>query len=71
MSKSESINPHHFVSKPKISKKFHNQLRMDNRGIRNGSHGSGNTALRVLVMKCLACFDPNCLTADGISESFF
>ena len=42
---SERIDPHHFVSKPKISKKSHDQLRMTHHGARNGSHGSGNAAL--------------------------
>ena len=41
---SERIDPHHFVLKPKISKKSHDQLRMDNRGVSNGSHDSGNAA---------------------------
>ena len=43
---SERIDPHHFVLKPKFSKKSHDQLRMDNRGVRNGSHDSGNAALQ-------------------------
>ena len=43
---SEYNNPHHFVSKPKISKKSNDQLRMANRGIRNGSHDSGNAAYK-------------------------
>ena len=42
---SERIDSYHPVSKPKISEKFHDQLRMVNRGVRNGSHDSGNAAL--------------------------
>ena len=42
---SERIYPHHYVSKPKIAKKSHDQIRMDNHGNRNVSHDSGNAAL--------------------------
>ena len=38
-------NPHHYVSKPKITKESHDQIRMANHGNRNVSHDSGNAAL--------------------------
>ena len=39
------IYPHQYVSKPKITKKSHEQIRMSNHGNRNVSHDSGNAAL--------------------------
>ena len=42
---SELIYPHHYVSKPKITKKSHDQIRMANHCNRNVSHDSGNAAL--------------------------
>ena len=49
---SERIDPHYFVLKPIIAKKSHDQLRMDNHDVRNGSHDSGNAALRLVVSHC-------------------
>ena len=39
------ITPTSLRTQAKISKKSHNQLRMSNRDVRNGSHDSGNAAL--------------------------
>ena len=48
---SERIDLHYFVLKPKISRKSHDQLRMNNRGVHNESQDSGNAALR--NVKCI------------------
>ena len=44
---SERIDYYHFASKPAISKKPNDQQRWAYRGVRNGSHGNGNAALRI------------------------